>query len=286
MRTTEIHNIDSEAFVLADVADMLAARHDDRTTSRLLNRVDWLAVGADDIQLQKDGRDLIRADGRFGRPDALVYVDVDPTHVVGDYQPLWNLRLDEATTIVFRRWVQGGREVIGALWTYWESDLPAMVPTYRDDLDVDAVGPEVARYNRGRDFDQLLHVPIYDDSGFIVMPDEAAFDGETLFDHGVVEVDSAEVIAYKAQVIQARAYFGSPEDAQQYRAGLEPIRFRTERERKAEAMRMSLPGGQTRPQSTSRTLSIPARPQRRTTSVVRTPEPPAKRGFWARLLGR
>lgn len=287
--TTEISNgLESDLLPLSDVADLLQGGSTDPIKARILNRVKWFPIDTDGSE-QFDNRKLIRATGYEGGPDARIWADIDLASSVAERQPLWDVKVGETETICFRRWMQGGREVLGALWVYWESDLPEMVEVYRADLDVDAAGDEAVKYIKSRMFSDLLHVPMYDDEGFVLLKSESALDARECFDAGIFEVDAADVVAYKAQVTSAECTFASEEDAAEYRRSLEPIRVKSDREKAAIARRKDLPGAPVGAKVVAQGRQVPARPASkrasRVTPVVRVEEP-ARKGVFARLFGR
>lgn len=282
MSKTEITNYDrSEKAILIDVHDLLQGAPDDRTKARVLNRHQWVAVGNDDVEAQIDGNKMWRATGSFGKPDARIHVDGEP---------LWDVRLDETSTVVFRTFLTvDGERRYTALWFYWESDMADLVPVYREDLDVDAVGEQAAKYARSAMYRDLLHVPIYDDQGLIVLVDEDPETGEGLLEGGVAEVESERVMAYKNRVLSARVDLPHAEAAAEFQSLLwSHCRMRSARAEKALANRMFLEGEDlplARKGRGERTVKPASSPVERKARAAQAAEAPAapKKGFLARL---
>lgn len=289
---------------LADVADRLQSRDEDRTRSRILNHPNWVQVpvdalpGQDQVPTVDELIEVKAWNGGWGNPDAQVYATLDPGGHA-EARPLWDVRIGETEWIVFRRLSIGGAERIVAIWYYWESDLAEELPLYREDLDARA-HPEQARWEKNRMYRDLLHVPVYDGEGFLLVGEEEPETAQDLLARGVDTVPvtghgveperpgAVMVIAKKQWQAQSIAYFGSPDSAGEFRQSLEAIRFLTPAQQAAQARRIEPPKESGAPQARAR-VAPPKRlsgPQvQRATGVVRDAEPP-RRGLFARIFGR
>lgn len=248
LNDTEITNGEaSEEAPLADVADMLQSAREDRTKSRILNQPNWLGTTGDEGYATNR---LIRADGRFGRPNALIpVVDTTFTGSFPEERVLWDVKVDEEQKLFFRMVEDGNGDLHPTvLWAYLADDLPDTVPVYLNELDGEDHEEEMVKLERARRFDTLGHVPVYDDLGIVQLTPEGAdalgvIDGAELLDGHEETVAVEHVMVYKNWTLLASARFGTAESAAEWQAlAYQHLRVRSPRAQANAARRMFVPG--------------------------------------------